>query len=115
MPPARLRLKKSEPLEAQVLRAVLRAFELHPSIAFAVRMNSGATKTISGGWVKFGFTGCPDIWAMSKAGQLIVCEVKRPSGSATPEQQAFLQTVRENGGIAFIARSASDVFSELGE
>jgi hypothetical protein len=107
------RLTKPEPKEAQVLKAVLRTLELHPLIAFAVRMNSGATKTISGGWVKFGFTGCPDVWAMTKAGQLVVCEVKRPSGKATDEQKVFLQRVKENGGIAFIARSADDVLEAL--
>ncbi len=107
------RLTRPEPKEAQVLKGVLRAFELHPAIAFAVRMNSGATKTISGGWVKFGFTGCPDIWAMTKAGRLVVCEVKRPSGKPTDEQVEFLDKVQKHGGKAFIARSIDDVTEAL--
>lgn len=108
-----LRLTKPEPLETQVLKTVLRAMELHPDIAFAVRMNSGATKTASGGWIRFGFPGCPDIWAMRKDGRLVVCEVKRPSGKATEDQKAFLQRVQENGGIAFVACGADDVCNEL--
>ena len=108
-----LRLTRPEPLEGQVLKTVLRALELHPDIAFAVRMNSGATKTISGGWIKFGFPGCPDIWAMTKAGKLVVCEVKRPSGRTTIDQDAFLEKVNGNGGIAFVARSADCVLREL--
>lgn len=107
------KLTRPEPKEAQVLKAVLRAFELHPDVAFAVRMNSGGTKTASGGWVNFGFKGCPDVWGMTKTGQLIVCEVKKPSGRLRPEQIQFLETVQKNGGIAFVARSSDDVFQEL--
>ena len=109
----RLRLTKPEPLEAQVQRAVIRALELHPSIVWVRRMNSGATKTASGGWVKFGFTGCPDVWAQANDGRLVVVEVKRPSGQPTKEQAEFLMMVRSAGGIAFVARSADDVMTNL--
>lgn len=107
------RLMRPEPKEAQVLKAVLRTFELHPLIAFAVRMNSGAAATATGGWIKFGFKGCPDIWGMTKTGRLVVCEVKRPSGKSSADQDAFLKTVLSNGGIAFIARSPDDVLRVL--
>lgn len=103
------RLTMPEPKEAQVLRSVLRALELHPDVAWARRMNSGAAKTESGGWIRFGFEGCPDIWFMTRAGRLGVCEVKRPTGRTTPAQLAFLKLVSTNGGIAFVARSAEDV------
>ena len=107
------RLTKPEPEESQVLRAVLRALELHPQIVWAKRMNSGAMKTLSGGFMRFGFPGCPDVWAQTRTGRLVVVEVKKPSGRASPEQIEFLRLVGSNGGIAFIARSADDVIAAL--
>lgn len=107
------RLIKPEPLEAQVQKAVIRALELHPSIVWVQRMNSGGTKTASGGWINFGFKGCPDVWAQARDGRLVVVEVKRPSGKVKVEQQNFLDKVAKNGGIAFVARSADDVMINL--
>lgn len=107
------KLTRPEPKEAQVLKAVLRAFELHPDIAFVRRMNSGALPTAKGGFVRFGFAGCPDVWAQSKSGRLIVCEVKSLSGVIRKEQDAFLRLVNENGGFGFVARSVNDVINAL--
>jgi hypothetical protein len=107
------RLTKPEPKEAQVLKAVIRALELHPSIMWVRRMNSGALKTIGGGFVRFGFVGCPDVWAQANDGRLVVVECKRPSGQPTKEQLEFITMVRSAGGIAFVARSADDVMTNL--
>lgn len=112
-----LRLTKSEPLEAQVLKTVLRTLELHPAVGKVWRMNTGAGKLVRAGgasqWIQFGFPGSPDIYGYMKDGRAIYCEVKRPSGRVKPEQAAFLQQAKAAGCVAFIARSADDVMREL--
>jgi hypothetical protein len=110
------RLKPPEPSEAAVLRAVLQALALHPRVAWAQRMNSGAAWLPGRGGkqlVRFGFPGCPDVMFQIRDGRFGCVEVKRPSGKTTPEQAAFLDCVNANGGLALVARSASDVWEAL--
>jgi hypothetical protein len=40
-------------------------------------------------------------------------EVKTPTGRVRPEQQAWLETVQQVGGIAIVARSVSDALAVL--
>jgi hypothetical protein len=114
-----LRLTRSEPKESQVLKTVLRALELHPAVAKVWRMNTGAGKLVraSGAsqWINFGFSGSPDIYGYTKSGKAIFCEVKRPSGVVTPEQQAFIQEAQKHGCVAFVARGADCVTTNLKE
>lgn len=113
------RLTRPEPKESDVLKAVLRALELHPSVAMAWRVNTGAGKLMrksgSSQFIRFGFPGCPDIHGYTKTGQAIYCEVKRPSGEVSKEQNEFLDRARQAGCIAFIARSIDDVMEALKE
>lgn len=51
---------------------------------------------------------------MLKGGRALYVEVKRPSGKTTPEQAAFLQSAAKDGALAFVARSADDVYLALG-
>lgn len=108
-----LRLTRPEPKEADVLKTVLRALELHPAVAKVWRMNTGAGKFLrsSGAsqFMRFGFKGSPDIYGYMKGGRAIYCEVKRPSGVVSPEQAAFIQQAQEAGCVAFIARGAECV------
>lgn len=46
-------------------------------------------------------------------GKMLAIEVKRPGYHCTPDQKRFLSRVEEQGGIAFVARSAEDVIKEL--
>lgn len=114
---SRLRLKAPEPLEAQVQRAVLTALRMHPKVAHAHRMNSGVFKPMrkdgSTGFVRAGFEGCPDVVGMLKGGRALYAECKRPSGKVTPAQDAFLTQAKAAGAVAFVARSADDVFAQL--
>ena len=57
---------------------------------------------------KYYITGQPDISAIYQ-GKFIGIEVKSKTGKASRNQLAFLQRIRENGGIAIIARSVEDV------
>jgi hypothetical protein len=111
------RLKHPEPREADVLSAVLQALALHPRVAWAQRMQSGAGRLVRKGgasqFLRFGFPGCPDVLGQLRDGRVLACEVKRPSGKTTPEQTAFLDCVNANGGVALVARSADDVWRAL--
>lgn len=111
------RLKHPEPSEAAVLRAVLQALALPPRVAWAQRFNTAAGKLVRGKghsqFMRFGFPGCPDILGQLRCGKTLAVEVKRPSGTTTPEQVAFLDCVNANGGLALVARSADDVWKAL--
>lgn len=113
------RLTRPEPSEAAVLQAVLTCLRYHPRVAFAHRMQTGAGKILRkhGGtsqFLRFGWPGASDVVGMLKGtGQFLAIECKRPSGQVTPEQVAFLQNVREAGGVAILARSVDDVLEAL--
>jgi hypothetical protein len=113
----RFRLTRPEPKEADVLSAVLTALAMHPRVAWAHRFNVGAGKLVrkngASQWMKFGFPGCPDILGQLRTGELLAVEVKRPSGKESPEQVAFLDCVRANGGVAVVARSVDDLWAAL--
>ena len=57
--------------------------------------------------------GISDIIGIYK-GRFLAIEVKRDNQIPTPLQQAFLDEVKANGGIAILARSAKDVIEALG-
>lgn len=115
--PKRLRLTRPEPAEAQIVRAVKQVLASHPRVAWAHRFNTGSGKLVrkSGHsqWIQFGFIGCPDFLGQLRDGRLLAIEAKRPSGEVTPEQAAFLECVRANGGVALVARSVDDVMEAL--
>jgi len=46
-------------------------------------------------------------------GKLLAIEVKRPGKNPTPDQQRFLDRVKIEGGISFVARSITDVIDNL--
>lgn len=109
-----------EPTETEVLSAVLQALRYHQSVAWCQRMNSGAGKlTYPDGkqsrFLRFGFPGCPDIIGQLKDGRFLAVEVKRPSGDVSPDQAAFLEMVRKNGGVGFVARRVEDVWVALND
>ncbi len=60
-----------------------------------------------------GYPGIADILGCYQ-GRMIAIELKSPTGKATPDQERFLQNVRDNGGIAFVARSIDEVIVGLG-
>lgn len=99
--------------EAAALAEVLKALHAHPDVAWCERMNSGATR-IGTRWVKFGFTGCPDVLGQLRDGRLLGVEVKAPKGKLRPEQTVMLARINGAGGVAFTARNCNDVFAHLG-
>lgn len=112
-----LHLTRPEPLESQVLKAVLHALNVHPAVAKVWRQNTGAGQLTRGSrasqFIRFGFKGSPDIHGYMSDGRALYCEVKRPSGKLKPEQLTFLLEARRAGCVAFVARSVDDVIKNI--
>lgn len=99
--------------ESAALVEVLMALKAHPAVVWFERMNVGAAK-IGNRFIRFGFTGCPDVLGQLRDGRLLGVEVKRPTGKLRPEQSVFLDRVRGAWGVAFLARYCRDVVRALG-
>ena len=99
--------------EAAALCEVLKALKAHPGVAWCERMNSGAAR-IGARFVRFGFTGCPDVLGQLRDGRLLGVEVKAKAGRLRPEQAVMLERIRGAGGVGFVARDLRDVLRELG-
>ncbi|GHU03553.1 hypothetical protein FACS1894158_02210 [Betaproteobacteria bacterium] len=115
---APFRLKAPEPRESDIQASILQALSVHPSVAWAERMNSGAGRLMYPGgnasrFIRFGFPGMPDIMGQLKDGRFLGIECKRPSGKVSPEQQVFIEKASKHGAVAFVARSVSDVWEAL--
>ncbi len=98
--------------EAAALCEVLNALRAHPAVSWCERMNSGAAR-VGGRFIRFGFTGCPDVLGQLRDGRLLGVEVKAPKGKLRPEQAVMLERIRSGGGVAFVARDCLDVMREL--
>ena len=68
-------------------------------------------------WKQIGALGLPkgisDILGIYE-GRFLAIEVKRPGGRLSQYQKEFLKRVRDEGGIAIVARSVDDVIDGLG-
>ena len=98
--------------EAAALVEVLAALRSHAAVAWCDRMNSGAAR-MGAHFVRFGWSGCPDVLGQLKDGRLLGVEVKGPDGRLRPVQALFLERIRAAGGVAFMARDCRDVLREL--
>jgi hypothetical protein len=92
-------------IEAAVLRDVL-AYLRYRNILHA-RVNAGRK-----GGVRLAPAGFPDIVAEYR-GRFIGIECKCPDGVLSPEQIVTLMRIRDDGGIAVVARSVADVAEAL--
>lgn len=113
---SRPRAKPHPGPEAGVLAAVLKLLAVHPAVAWARRMNTGAVKVGEGRavrFVRFGFVGCADILGQMKDGRLLAIECKSDVGRLSDAQQNFLATVAAHGGVAGVARSIDDALAIL--
>lgn len=79
-------------------------------IAVTFRANVGKLYTDDGRMIATGLPkGFPDLFGYRKSdGKIIFIEVKTAKGRLRPEQEKFLQTVKEDGCIAGVARSVDD-------
>jgi len=98
--------------EAAALCEVLKALRAHPAVSWCERINTGAAR-VGGRFIRFGFTGCPDVLGQLTDGRLLGVEVKAPKGRVRPEQAVMLARITGGGGVAFVARDCRDVFENL--
>lgn len=100
-----------------------------------IACNSGKTRAwrnniaklkVRGQWVGFGIPGkggsdligfhtvtvTPEMVGR-KLAVFLAIEVKSPTGKPSPDQENFIQFIKESGGIAGIARSAEDAINLL--
>jgi hypothetical protein len=88
-------------LERDVLRAGLQLLRVHPLVAWASRINSGAVENANGQFVRFNqIVGCSDIVGQMKTGHFLALEAKRPGQKPTEPQMLFLHMVEAHGGCS---------------
>lgn len=87
--------------------------EIRTALAYSCiifRMNVGTGYTADGRYFNTGVPkGFPDLFGFRKSdGRAVFIEVKTPKGKPSAKQVKFLETMRKNGAIAGICRSAED-------
>lgn len=84
----------------------------------AFRINSGMISTgekHSRRMIRLAPKGSADIWGVLPGGRAVFVEIKTPKGRTTVLQEMFLEEMREQGAVAFVARSIEDCERELEE
>ena len=85
----------------------------------AWRNNSGVSRPErrdgSRGFVRFGHVGSADILGVMPGGKFLAVECKAPRGNLSRHQIEFLDRVRQEGGVAIVARSVDDLIEQLQE
>jgi len=101
--------------EGAVVNAVLEY--LHARRIFAWRNNTGAVKvrSPSGGerFLRFGKVGSSDVIGCLPDGRFLGVECKAAGGRLSAPQADFIASIRDRGGVAFVAFSLEDVEREL--
>ena len=116
MPPAKPpRKRRARKPEREIIRAVASALRHHPQVAWARRMNTGVARYGQRGerFIRFGAIGLPDFIGQLTDGRFLGVECKAEDGTLSPAQQEFLDLIRANYGVEFVARAAEDVIKTL--
>lgn len=108
VPAVGTRKRQGKTPEGQVLGAVLAYLNVHPQVAWAHRMNSGAFQLEGGRFYRSGWVGASDVIGQMKDGRFIAIECKALRGRVTEAQQLFLDRVRKYGGVAGVVRSVEE-------
>ena len=117
-------------LERDIQKSILQYLTYAPQVAWAARINSGATLAEYKGKKRFirynSLRGCPDIMGQLKDGRHLAIEVKKPdwkgvsqaqdaTGRRERTQEAHIKLVNDNGGVAMFASSIDGVKERLDE
>ena len=97
---------KEHPLQSLVLA------HLQKRGIFAWRSNTGCASTKSGGFVRFGLKGQPDVIAVYKS-RFVGIELKGDTGRQSAEQRTFQAKCEAAGGLYILARALEDVTDVL--
>lgn len=76
---------------------------------FAWRNNTGAYKTKTGAFVRYGHVGSADILGILPGGRFLAVECKTATGRQRSAQQVFEKMVTGSGGLYILARSTGDL------
>ena len=79
---------------------------------FFYRQNSGALKTESGGFVRFGTPGAPDI-VLIVGGQYVGLEVKSSVDKQSESQRIFQAGLEEAGGLYWLVSDPQQLIEKL--
>lgn len=93
--------------ESHVVNACIRWLIMHG--VFCWRNNSGAYKTESGAYVRYGYKGSPDIVGITKSGRFLGVEAKFGKNTQSPHQRAFQAQCEVNNGLYIVAYSIDDL------
>jgi hypothetical protein len=74
---------------------------------------SGAVEVRPGQWLQFGRKGSADILGCLPGGRFLAIEVKAPGGWLSPGQREFLETIKQQGGLAVVVKSYRDIEAAL--
>jgi hypothetical protein len=74
---------------------------------------TGAVEVRLGQWLHFGRKGSADILGCLPGGRFLAIEVKAPGGRLSPGQREFLETIKQQGGMAVVAKSYRDIEAAL--
>jgi len=105
---------REQPLERQVLAAILSAFKSVPWIHL-IRRNVGLYFTADGRRVYHGTPGQADIYGFLRDGKHVEIEVKRPGGKLSDDQERWREFCERFGMVYVVARSVGDVREALRE
>jgi hypothetical protein len=100
--------------EMDILRLIMVALSEKGCVVW--RNNVGVLKNAAGIPIKFGLcVGSSDVIGISPDGRFLAVEVKTDKGKPSPDQIRFIEAIKRKGGIAGIARSASDAVALLSQ
>jgi hypothetical protein len=100
------------PRESHLVRACLQLLAAWRIPAW--RQNQGALK-VGGRFVRFaGVNGISDILGvLPPSGRMLAVECKTPRGRLAADQAAFLDAVREAGGLSLVVRGVDELHRAL--
>jgi hypothetical protein len=107
------RRKRGPTPESLVLRECLAYLKQRFGHGRVHRMNSGVAM-IGDRRVQFGFIGCPDIYVNLPDGRALWVEVKSATGTVSPNQREFLNSLDGVHQMGIVARSVADVKGVIG-
>lgn len=96
--------------ESDIQKDILDYLKIKHYVVFKHR-NVGIYKKETGTYIPlaFGEKGISDLLACAPDGRFWAIEVKKPGGRPSPDQLAFIESVKRNNGVAFIAESLDEV------
>lgn len=99
--------------ETVLMRKIMVA--LSKSGHFVMRTNAGVFYNANGDRVRIGFPGLSDLVGCTSGGRFFAIEVKLPGEHPRPDQQKFLDAMRNAGAIAGCAHSVEEALNIVRE